>query len=135
VGLLRLATTEQGRFQARFSQITSDRLHLIAVEESLPRIAFVRVPFDRILVAFTLKKSALPSHAEALSEPLAASPSWFMRITAACADGFRNLVPDESPRLVHTAALRSTETRRSRGANRPPVVFMSHLPFWHSVSS
>jgi AraC-like DNA-binding protein len=53
VGLLRLATTQKGRFRAAFSQVMPDRLQLIAVEESLPRIAFVRVPLDRILVAFT----------------------------------------------------------------------------------
>jgi AraC-like DNA-binding protein len=56
VGLLRLATTQKGRFRARFSQVTPDRLRLIAVEESLPRIAFMRVPLDYILVAFTREK-------------------------------------------------------------------------------
>ena len=52
VGFLSLATTQKGQFRARFSQVTPDRLRLIAVEESLPRIAFVRVPLDSILVAF-----------------------------------------------------------------------------------
>ena len=61
VGLLRLATTQKGRFRARFSQVTPDRLRLIAVEENLPRIAFVKVPLDRILVAFTLDKSSRQS--------------------------------------------------------------------------
>ncbi len=56
VGFLRLATTQKGRFRARFSQVTPDRLRLIAVEETLPRIAFVKVPRDCILVAFTLEK-------------------------------------------------------------------------------
>ena len=56
VGFLRLATTQKGRFRARFSQVTPDRLQLIAVEESLPRIAFVRVPLDHILIAFTPEK-------------------------------------------------------------------------------
>ena len=56
IGVLSLATTQKGRFRARFSQVTPDRLRLIAVEESLPRIAFVRVPLDRILVAFTSEK-------------------------------------------------------------------------------
>ena len=58
VGLLRLATTQKGQFRARFRQVMPDRLRLIAVEENLPRIAFVRVPLDRILVAFTLEKSS-----------------------------------------------------------------------------
>jgi AraC-like DNA-binding protein len=58
VGLLRLATTQNGQFRARFSKVTPDRLRLIAVEESLPRIAFVRVPVDRIMVAFTPEKSS-----------------------------------------------------------------------------
>jgi AraC-like DNA-binding protein len=56
VGFLSLATTQKGRFRARFSQVTPDRLRLIAVEENLPRIAYVKVPSDRILVAFTLDK-------------------------------------------------------------------------------
>ena len=60
-GLLRLATTRKGRFWARFSQVTPDRLRLIAVEESLPRIAFVKVPLDRILVVFTSEKSSRQS--------------------------------------------------------------------------
>jgi AraC-like DNA-binding protein len=56
IGVLSLVTTQKGRFRARFSQATPDRLRLIVVEESLPRIAFVRVPLDRILVAFTSEK-------------------------------------------------------------------------------
>jgi AraC-like DNA-binding protein len=56
VGLLTLVTTQKGRFRATVRHVTPDRLRLIAVEESLPRIAFVRVPLDRILVAFTSEK-------------------------------------------------------------------------------
>jgi len=72
VGLLSLATTQKGRFRARFSQVTPDRLRLIAVEESLPRIAYVKVPLDRILVAFTVGKlsrqswNGMRAHAEHL---------------------------------------------------------------------
>ena len=61
VGVLSLATTRKGRFWARFSQVTPDQLRLIAVEESLPRIAFVKVPLDRILVVFTSEKSSRQS--------------------------------------------------------------------------
>jgi AraC-like DNA-binding protein len=72
VGLLRLATTQKGQFRARFRQVMPDRLRLIAVEENLPRIAFVRVPLDRILVAFTPEKlsgqlwNGMRTHAEQL---------------------------------------------------------------------
>ena len=52
-GFLRLATAQKRWFWPRFSRVPPDRLRLIAMEESLPRIAFVRVHLDRILVAFT----------------------------------------------------------------------------------
>jgi AraC-like DNA-binding protein len=61
VGILRLTTTQKGRFRARFRQVMPNRLRLISVEESLPRIAFVKVPLDRILVAFTREKSSCQS--------------------------------------------------------------------------
>ena len=72
VGLLSLATTQKGRFRARFSQVTPDRLRLIAVEENLPRIAYLKIPSDRILVAFTLDNlsrqswNGMRAHAEHL---------------------------------------------------------------------
>jgi hypothetical protein len=74
-GFLCLATTQKRLFRARFSRVTPDRLRLIAMDESLPRIAFVRVPLDRILVAFTPETlscqlwNGMRTHAEQLIVP------------------------------------------------------------------
>jgi AraC-like DNA-binding protein len=49
-GVLGMLITSPGRFLARLTQITLHRLRLLAAEEHLPRIAFVVVPADAVLV-------------------------------------------------------------------------------------
>src|SRR5271169_3926998 len=49
-GMLDMLVTGRGRFRARLTQITLHRLRLSAAEEHLPRIAFVAVPADAVLV-------------------------------------------------------------------------------------
>ena len=46
--------TRRGRFHARLTQVVLHRLRLTDLEENLPRIAFIRVPKDTILVALTV---------------------------------------------------------------------------------
>ncbi len=53
-GALRFTVTRRGRFRAQLVQVALDRLRLSAVEETLPRIALVRVPRDRVLISFSL---------------------------------------------------------------------------------
>jgi len=49
-GVLGMLITGRGRFRARLTQITLHRLRLSAAEEHLPRIVFVAVPADSVLV-------------------------------------------------------------------------------------
>jgi len=49
-GVLGMLIIGRGRFRARLTQITLHRLRLSAAEEHLPRIAFVAVPADTVLV-------------------------------------------------------------------------------------
>ncbi len=53
-----LTVTRHGRFNARLTQITLDRLRLMTVEESVPRIAFVEVPKDKTLISFSFSARA-----------------------------------------------------------------------------
>jgi AraC-like DNA-binding protein len=49
-GVLGMLITGRGRFRARLTQITLHRLRLSAAEEHLPRIVFVAVPADSVVV-------------------------------------------------------------------------------------
>jgi hypothetical protein len=49
-GVLGMLIIGRGQFRARLTQITLHRLRLLAAEEHLPRIAFVAVPADTVLV-------------------------------------------------------------------------------------
>jgi AraC-like DNA-binding protein len=60
VGVSTLLLTGQGRFRARLTQVTLHRLRLVAAEEKLPRIAFVVLPADMVLVAFPLGRRHSP---------------------------------------------------------------------------
>ncbi len=48
-----LTFTQGGRFRARLTQVSLQRIRLISVEESLPRIAMVKVPYDMIAVVLS----------------------------------------------------------------------------------
>ena len=50
-GCLGLLVTGPGQFRARLTQVALHRLRLSAAEEHLPRIAFVAVPAEMILVS------------------------------------------------------------------------------------
>ena len=53
-GNLGFVITRRGRFQARLTQVVLHRLRLADVEESLPRIAFISVPENTILIALSV---------------------------------------------------------------------------------
>jgi AraC-like DNA-binding protein len=55
-----LVITGRGRFRARLTQITLHRLRLSAAEEQLPRIAFITVPNDIIVIAFSIDDETAP---------------------------------------------------------------------------
>jgi len=55
-----LVITGRGRFRARLTQITLHRLRLSAAEEQLPRIAFITVPNDIIVLAFSIDDETAP---------------------------------------------------------------------------
>jgi AraC-like DNA-binding protein len=59
-GVLGMLITGPGRFRARLTQITLHRLRLLAAEEHLPRIAFVAVPADAILVLLPIGGGSSP---------------------------------------------------------------------------
>lgn len=53
-GCLGLLITGRGQFRARLTQIALHRLRLSAAEKQLPRIAFVAVPADMILISLPI---------------------------------------------------------------------------------
>jgi hypothetical protein len=53
-GCLRLLVTGPGPFRARLTQITLHNLSLVGAEEEVPRVAFVEVPTDTVLVALPI---------------------------------------------------------------------------------
>jgi AraC-like DNA-binding protein len=59
-GVLGMLVTGPGQFRARLTQITLHRLRLLAAEERLPRIAFVVVPTDAVLVALPIGSEPSP---------------------------------------------------------------------------
>jgi AraC-like DNA-binding protein len=59
-GVARYLVTGPGRFRARLTQITLQRLRLLAAEEHLPRIAFVVVPTDALLVLLPIGSGSSP---------------------------------------------------------------------------
>lgn len=52
-GVTSLTVTQRGRFEAFLTQVSLQSVSLAAVRETLPRIAFVRVPEDRVLLSFS----------------------------------------------------------------------------------
>lgn len=52
-GCLSLVVTARAPFCARFTEIRLNSVRLVDVEESVPRIAFITVPDDTLLVAFS----------------------------------------------------------------------------------
>jgi hypothetical protein len=59
-GVLSTLVTGRGHFRARLTQITLHRLRLLAAEEHLPRIAFVAVPADAVLILLPIGNGASP---------------------------------------------------------------------------
>jgi AraC-like DNA-binding protein len=55
-----LVITGWGQFRAQLTQITLHRLRLSAAEEQLPRIAFITVPNDTIVIAFPIDDGTAP---------------------------------------------------------------------------
>ena len=59
-GILGLLVTGPGAFRARLTQVALHRIRLSAAEEYLPRIAFVAVPHDMILVSLANRSGPSP---------------------------------------------------------------------------
>jgi hypothetical protein len=59
-GCLGLLVTGAGQFRARLTQVALHSLRLSATDEQLPRIAFVAVPADMILVALARGRASAP---------------------------------------------------------------------------
>jgi AraC-like DNA-binding protein len=59
-GVLGMLITGRGYFRSRLTQITLHRLRLSAAEEHLPRIAFVAVPADAVLVLLPIGGGSSP---------------------------------------------------------------------------
>ena len=59
-GVLSLLVTGHGRFRARLTQITLHRLRLSAGDEYLPRIGFIAIPADTVLVSLPIGSGPSP---------------------------------------------------------------------------
>jgi len=59
-GTAGLLIAGRGQFRARLTQVGLDRLRLAAVEEALPRIAFITVPAGMVLVSFPIDGGPSP---------------------------------------------------------------------------
>ena len=59
-GCLSMLITARGRFQARLTRISLSEMRLSAAEERLPRIAFIAVPSDTVLILFSIGKATAP---------------------------------------------------------------------------
>ena len=59
-GFRRLLVTSGGRFRARFTRVSLNRVSLSAAEEKLPRIGFVEVPVNTLLVSFAVGTGPAP---------------------------------------------------------------------------
>ncbi len=60
VGSVGLLVTGRGRFRAKLTQLSLDRLRLIGTDERLARVALVRVPPQGVLVSLALDGGTLP---------------------------------------------------------------------------
>ncbi len=60
-GSIGFVFTRGGRFRVRSTEVKLDHLRLLSVEESLPRIAFIRVPSETILVGLSIECSVPPT--------------------------------------------------------------------------
>src|ERR1700704_3880249 len=56
-GCLSLLITRHGQFRARLTQVTLNDMNLLAAEEQLPRIAFVAVPAEAVMLMFPMSKA------------------------------------------------------------------------------
>jgi hypothetical protein len=59
-GVINLLVAGSGQFRARLTQVTLHHLHLLACDEQLPRIAFITVPTDTVLVALPINGQPAP---------------------------------------------------------------------------
>src|SRR5262249_59904185 len=56
-GWLSMLVTARGQFRARLTRLSLSEIRLTAVEEQLPRIAFVAVPSETVLILFSIGRS------------------------------------------------------------------------------
>ena len=59
-GVLSMLVTARGQFCARLTQISLDEICISAVDEHLPRIAFIAAPIDTVLIFFSIGNAPTP---------------------------------------------------------------------------
>ena len=59
-GVLSMLVTARGQFRARLTQISLDEICISAVDEHLPRIAFIAAPIDTVLIFFSIGNAPTP---------------------------------------------------------------------------
>src|SRR5438045_9696254 len=59
-GVQSMLVTARGQFRARLTQISLDEICISAVDEHLPRIAFVAAPIDTVLIFFSIGNATTP---------------------------------------------------------------------------
>jgi len=138
-GFLSLLVTGRGSFHARLIQVSLDELHLSAAEERLPRIAFVAVPAQTVLILFSIGTAraavcgGIPMRPDELAA-LGPGVCAHVRIDGACGWG-TIFLPAE--RLVeYGSALTGTRFSPSRAEQhwRPSLTASRNLRSLHSAA-
>lgn len=60
LGANNIAITQRGQLRVRMTNFVLDHLRLVTVEENLPRIAFIRIPDNTVLLSFLIGGQTLP---------------------------------------------------------------------------
>ena len=126
-GGVSLVITASGRFHARITQAGLNGVHLLDVNESIARVAFIKVPDDVILVALSLSRW----------------PDWFWNGQEIRAGELVTLGPGETAHVrtsgaIHWCAVRLAYdefTRLSRALVGTPIDVPRELCRWRSSSS
>jgi AraC-like DNA-binding protein len=121
-GGVSLVTTEPGQFRARITQVALNGMRLLDVNENVPRIAFIKIPEDTLLVALSLSRW----------------PDWFWNGQEVQAGELATLGPGETAHVrtngqIHWCAVSlacNEFARLSRALIGKPIDLRSELRRW-----
>ena len=137
-GVSTLTITGEGRFRARLTQVALPAAALLAVEEELPRSAFVVVPDDTIIVALPIGRGPWPMWAGIemdASQILTLGPGegLYVRMRGFCRWGTIRLAAKQF--LTYSCAINGEHTAFPGFARwRPPRAALRHLLSLHRAA-